>query len=172
MLEGYYETIVKHRKTPAERMKDVLFILGGLVGGIAILFLGELMQLHTLGNIGSIAAVVAGIYYAAINTWEYEYIVTSGTVDIDKIIAKKKRMRLISFDCKDCEIIAPMHIGSEFQRYASLPILDYTGRTDNADNYFAVITRSGVRTCVLFQPTEAMTQEFKQYNKNTIIAEK
>ncbi len=172
MLEGYYETIVKHIKTPAERLKDVLFILGGFAGAFVALFLGELLQFHALGGIGSIAAVVVGLYYAVSNTWEYEYIVTSGTVDIDKIIAKRKRVRLLSFDCKDCEIIAPMHIGNAFQRYAALPILDYTARTGNADNYFAVITLSGARTCVLFQPTEAMVQEFKQYNKNTVIAEK
>lgn len=32
---------------------------------------------------------------------EYEYIVTNGTVDIDKITAKSSRKRIITFECKN-----------------------------------------------------------------------
>ncbi len=39
---------------------------------------------------------------------EYEYIVTNDDLDVDKIIAKKKRKRMLSISCKDIEKIAPV----------------------------------------------------------------
>lgn len=45
------------------------------------------------------AAIVYGVFklYAKMNI-EYEYIITNSTMDIDKIIAKSSRKRVVSFD--------------------------------------------------------------------------
>ena len=50
--------------------------------------------------------LIVGVIYGTIKLAElffieYEYIITNDTVDIDKIIAKKRRKRIVSFETKD-----------------------------------------------------------------------
>ena len=50
---------------------------------------------------------------------EYEYVFYNGSIDVDKIVAKKFRKRLISTDLHAVEVIAPT--GSlEVQQYRKL----------------------------------------------------
>ncbi len=168
MIEGFYESIVKHIKTPKDRLIDVGFAAAGLAGAVVILTLTNIMNLHVIGAVAAIAAVVFAIRAILFNTWEYEYIVTGSTVDIDQIIARRKRKRAISFDARDCEIIAPANRGHYFAEYKTLPIKDFTAYPGHEDNYFAVVERTGVRTCILFQPTEDMVQLFKTYNPRNV----
>ncbi len=169
MLEGFYETIVKHSKTPKERLIDIGFLAAGLGGALVVLLLTNIMDLHVIGAAGAIAAIVFGVRAGLLSSLEYEYIVTSGMVDIDQIIAQRKRKRMLSFDCRDCEIIAPMNRGNYYNDYKHLPTQDYTAYTTHEDNYFAVIERGGVRRCILFQPTEDMVQMFKAYNHRKVF---
>ncbi len=171
MLEGFYETIVQHVKTPKERLMDLGFLAAGIVGAVAILVITNIMALHVIGAAGAAAALFFGVRAAVFNRWEYEYIVTEASVDIDQIIARRKRKRMLSFDCRDCEIIAPVNRGNYYAEYKNLPVRDFTAYAAHEDNYFAVVERTGVRTCILFQPTEDMVQLFKHYNpRNVFIA--
>ncbi|MBE7024904.1 MAG: hypothetical protein E7408_02460 [Ruminococcaceae bacterium] len=165
----FYETIVKHVKTPKERLLDVGFGIAGLVGAVVVFILADIMSLHSIGLAGALCALFFGLRAAIFNNWEYEYIVTSGTVDIDQIIARRKRKRMISFDCRDCRIIAPMNRGNYYTEYKNLPTQNYTAYPEHEDNYFAVMERSGVLTAVLFQPTEDMVQLFKNYNPRNVF---
>lgn len=66
-----------------------------LIAGFAILMLGQ----GLLPFIGLILAVITGYgtYFIITNMYvEYEYTFTNGELDIDKIIAKKKRKSMIS----------------------------------------------------------------------------
>lgn len=168
MLEGFYETIVKHRKTPKESLAGVGFIALGLVGAVAAYALGILIGLKYIGLCGSFFAVFFGIRAAVFHNWEYEYIVTEGVVDIDQIIAKQKRKRMLSFDSRECEIIAPVNRGTRFNDYKTLPTRSFVAYDDHPDNYFAVFERVGVRNLVIFQPTEDMVEAFKRYNPRNV----
>ncbi len=168
MLEGFFESIVKHLKTPRERLLDLGFLVAGIVGAIVILLVTNIMNLHVIGAVAALAALVFSIRAILYNNWEYEYIVTGGTVDIDQIIARRKRKRAISFESRDCEIIAPMNRGNYYAEYKTLPTKDFTAHTGHEDNFFAVVERAGVRTCILFQPTEDMVQYFKTCNPRNV----
>ena len=90
-------------------------------------------------------------------------------MDIDQIIAKQKRKRVVSFDSRECEMIAPVNRGNYFAEYKSLPCHSFVAYPEHEENYFAVFERVGVRTCVIFQPTEDMVQTFKQYNPRNVF---
>lgn len=169
MVEGFYESIVKHIKTPKERLLDAAFIAAGIAGAVVIMILADIMTLHYVGIAAAIASLFFGCRAALYNSWEYEYIVTSGTVDIDQIIARRKRKRMLSFDCRDCEIIAPMNRGNYYAEYKALPTKDFTAHPAHEDNFFACMERGGVRTCILFQPTEDMVQMFKSCNPRNVF---
>lgn len=45
---------------------------------------------------------------------EYEYIITNRDIDIDRIVNKKKRIRMASFTCSDIENIEPYNPNKHF----------------------------------------------------------
>lgn len=170
MLEGYFETIVRHIKTPKERLLSLGFAVGGLLGAILVFIVFVMIGLRIIGIVGGAVVLFFALQAIAFNKWEYEYIVTEGVVDIDQIIAQRKRKRMVSFDTRDCEIIAPLNRGNYFKEYSNLPRMEYTAYTEHEDNYFAVLERVGVKTCIIFQPTEDMLQMFKHYNRSVYVS--
>ncbi len=103
-MDTFFEQIVPIRKTARE-----FLILAGiwLAAGI-VAFFGFIFLLR-FGPIIALAA--AGfIFYGAFKLSqrffiEYEYIITNGTFDVDKIIAKSSRKRVMSFDIADISSI-------------------------------------------------------------------
>ena len=169
-MEDFYETLVRHIKTPKEYLIDVGIFFGGILAAIAVFFITGLMRLHMIGIVAVLVILFFTLQTIAFHKWEYEYIITQGIVDIDKVIAQRKRARVMSFDARDCEMIAPQNRGNYFSAYKDLPMTDCTAYTANEHNYFAVFERAGVRRCILFQPTEDMVQSLKRYNpKNTFV---
>ncbi len=169
MLEGFYESIVRHVKTPKEHLIGIGFAVAGIAGAIVAYYVGLLLGLQYIGLCAAFFALFFGIRAAAFYNWEYEYIVTEGAVDIDQIIAQQKRKRMVSFDSRECEIIAPVNRGNYFAEYRTLPSQSFVAYPDHEENYFAVFERVGVRTCVIFQPTEDMVQMFKRYNPRNVF---
>lgn len=168
MLEGFYESIVKYQKKPKDYLVDVGFVAAGFFGAVAAYYIGLLIGLKYIGLGAAFFALFFGLRAAIFHYWEYEYIVTEGTVDIDQIIAKQKRKRMVSFDSRECEIIAPVNRGQWFNDYKTLPVSSYVANDAHPDNYFAVFERVGARTVVIFQPTEDMVAAFRHYNPRNV----
>ena len=99
-MDNFAEHIVKKELTGSDKAKRIIILVGGiimtiLIAGFAILMLGQ----GLLPFIGLILAAVTGYgtYYLVTNMYvEYEYTFTNGELDIDKIIAKKKRKSMLS----------------------------------------------------------------------------
>lgn len=169
-MEDFYEALVRHIKTPKEHLIDVGLFFGGIVAAVAVYVIASLMRLHVIGMVGALVVLFFTLQGIAFHKWEYEYIITQGIVDIDQIMAKRKRKRIVSFDARDCEIIAPQNRGNYFAAYKTLPVTDCTAYLEHENNYFAVLERAGVRKCILFQPSEDMVQSLKRYNpRNTFV---
>ncbi|HEX3030256.1 MAG TPA: hypothetical protein VHT34_13385, partial [Clostridia bacterium] len=54
----------------------------------------------------SVGAIYVAYYLATSKNIEYEYIYTNGELDIDRIIAQKRRRRMFSTSCKNFDIVA------------------------------------------------------------------
>ncbi len=86
---------------------EMLLKLGVIVAAIAVIVIA--FPLLTSFGLGSVAMLLAaGAVYGAyilITSFnvEFEYIITNGEMDIDKITAQRKRKRLITIKCKDFE---------------------------------------------------------------------
>lgn len=101
-MDNFAEQLVKKNLTASEKTQHTVKIVAGVVGTLVLLAFGIL----TLGNpvisvIGFILAVGAGYgtFYTMQSSYvEYEYAFTNGELDVDKIIAKKKRKALISVE--------------------------------------------------------------------------
>lgn len=102
-MDNFCEQLVeKQSGSSAKTRRMILIFVGGaLVLAlliITIMFMGNILSMFTLlMALGSAYMIYTGIQNMQI---EYEYTFTNGELDIDKIIAKKKRKELISVDVK------------------------------------------------------------------------
>ncbi|MDE5557962.1 MAG: hypothetical protein K2J32_09805 [Ruminococcus sp.] len=101
-MDNFAEQLVKKNLTASEKTKHTVMTVAGIIGTLILILFGLLtLGRPILSIIGFILAVGAG--YGTFNTIqssyiEYEYAFTNGELDVDKIIAKKKRKALISIE--------------------------------------------------------------------------
>ncbi|MDO4863850.1 MAG: DUF6106 family protein [Ruminococcus sp.] len=98
-MDNFAEHLVKKELTGGDKAKRMIILIGGIVmtvllAGFAILMLGQ----GLLPFVGLVLAAVTGYgtYYIVTNMYvEYEYTFTNGELEVDKIIAKKKRRSML-----------------------------------------------------------------------------
>lgn len=102
-MDNFAEQLVRKHPNSSDNFKRTLF----LVGGIIITILLTVMAFLNLGNIlcmlGLVLAAGAGYgtYFLVQGMYvEYEYTYTNGELDIDKIVAKRKRTELVTAEVK------------------------------------------------------------------------
>lgn len=97
MTDTFAEQIVKKTSTSSDALKKTMLMASGGVITALLVFL----CLKTPFAILLIAGVIYLLYYllTSMNV-EYEYSVTNGTLDIDKIIARRKRVNMLSVEVK------------------------------------------------------------------------
>lgn len=167
MNDTFMEKIVQRRKTG----KDVLKIVGLLVASFILL-----TALMMFGGYVSflVPLLLVGIFYGlwyfltSMNK-EYEYIVTNGDLDIDVIVARRRRKRIFSGHAKEFEIMA--RTDSDDYREAQkgqYKLLDCSSSIEAPDNWFLVTEYKGERTLVVFAPDERMLKSMRRYNPSKI----
>lgn len=102
-MDNFAEQLVKKHLASSDQFRKVAI----LVGGIFIALILAIISFMNIGNIfsiiGLLLAAVAGyftFYLIQGMDVEYEYTFTNGELDIDKIIAKKRRKELITIDVR------------------------------------------------------------------------
>jgi hypothetical protein len=103
---------------------------------------------------------------------EYEYAVTNGDLDIDKIIAQRKRKRVFSANCKSFEIVAKVkstHYTPQYRNFKNKIIC--SGSLEGDGVYFIVLHYKNEQTIVFFEPTDKMLNNFKTFIPRKIFAE-
>lgn len=94
-MDVFVEQIVKKEVTGKDWALRILIGIG--MGVLSAVSLFVLLFVFPLLGLLLLFAVIWGGYFLITGTdCEYEYIVTNGEIDIDKIIAKRKRVRLIT----------------------------------------------------------------------------
>ena len=103
-MDNFAEQLVKRSETSADKTKRLILIIVGVfftvvIAGLAVLQLTK----PIFAMLGLILAAAAGYgaYFAVQGSYvEYEYTFTNGELDVDKIVAKKKRTAMVSTDIK------------------------------------------------------------------------
>ena len=133
--------------------------LKGLVAAGAMLIIALLIMLCIFFQYSiTLFCLVAGagVIWLAKFLWEglnveYEYIVTNDDLDIDKIVGKRKRKRLISVDLKSVDEFAPYLNDTELHSDLTVLADDGTGY----DMWYVFIdTESNGKIAILFNPDD------------------
>lgn len=97
-MDTFAEQLVKKSQNSSDSMKKVSILAGGGV------IMALLLLLSFVTFFAFIFAAAAGYFMyrllGGLNV-EYEYTVTNGSLDIDKIVNQRKRINMISADVKD-----------------------------------------------------------------------
>lgn len=160
-MDVFCEYIVKVKKNPVELTISALgIILAVILLGFSLFFLFTPFSSFVL-------LIDAGVVYGAyilithFNV-EYEYILTNGDIDIDKITAKRKRKRVLSFSTKEFEIVAPYKQGENYTNVLDLGTRNYE------DAYYAVFSKDGQKKTLVFNPPQKMIEAMKTYSPRTV----
>ena len=137
----------------------VLFLLLWLAAVVCIaccmLFLWKFVGVYVL-------LLVFGVLYGAYRlslllSVEYEYIITNGSVDIDKIIAQSSRKRIASFELSDVQSLEKYNLSSAQHENCEKVIV--ACNTDDENAYaLKVAMKSGGNMLVVYAPNEQMRE--------------
>ncbi len=162
-MDSVAEQIVSKRESDSDKIKRYLYFIGGPALGIVLAILSRVsMQLSFLLGIAAAAAIIGGIYLGLNTSTEYEYSVVNGEIDIDKIIAQKKRQSMVSFSATAF---------TAFGKYT-----DDTPETDGSvvtimaigdnglDLYYGDFSSDSLGKCrLIFTPNSRILEGIKQY---------
>jgi len=167
MDDTFMEKIVVHKKTGQDYLKIFGLLLASFVLlTIILMFGGYIAFLVPLLLVG----LGYGLWYllSSLNR-EYEYIVTNGDLDIDMIIARRKRKRIFSGRSKDFELMAKVSSDDYKQAAKSnRKLLDCSSYLQAPDNWFILAEYKGQRLLVIFAPDERMLKSLKRFNPSRI----
>ena len=158
------EYMVKRRMSGKDIFLAVLLAVAAVCMSVfCIVFMPALLgDLAFLGAIVGVAVIYVAYYLITNMNVEYEYIVVNGEIDIDKIIAKRKRQRLVTANARVFEA---------FGDYNPLDHIDreYTSRifaceSEYTPSKYAVFTHSKLgKTLLVFTPDDRTVDALKKF---------
>ncbi len=165
MLDMYAEYIVKRRTDVKTSLLKILIILASAILMYFAIILVQAFQLIFI--MPACVALIAWVGYRAylMLSVEYEYIVTNGELDIDRIIARRGRKRMINIKTNAYELIAPYddEHRAAYEQGEFAKTIDARSCQD-AESWFVIAdVRDVGRVRVLFEPTPKMLTIFSDY---------
>ncbi|MGI6668645.1 MAG: DUF6106 family protein [Acetivibrionales bacterium] len=170
-MDIFIEKLVTRKKTAGDIIIIAIIILMTVLLVFASLSIPVLYELN-LGIVLAAGFAYLGYRLVISRNIEYEYIVTNGDLDIDKIISKSKRKRIFSANCREFDIVSKVK-SDDFSRSLRgiKNKIDASGSIDSPDAYFITLNYKGEKTMVIFEPDRRMLDNFKVYIPRKVFAE-
>lgn len=171
-MDTFIELLVKKRKKNSDRTKQSLILAAAVLITVLILYFGMFYALKYLGSVGSLLVVAAGfgLWYGVIK-WmrrfnvEYEYIFTNGELDVDKIMGKAERVRLLTVEAKDFSEFGQFNTEIASKPYDTRIMACRDEQAEN--NYYAVFEhKTHGKTLLVITPND----EFLGYLSGSVPA--
>ncbi len=103
MMDSYAEQIVKKADNGSDSVKRTACFIGGIAAGLLLIALFMKLRLAIVGAMLGVGAFYGGLYLGTNYDVEYEYLVVNNELSIDKILAKKRRKKLINVNVSGFE---------------------------------------------------------------------
>lgn len=153
-MDNYCEQLVEKRKTGSDIARMVLVSLGLILGASAFMFLAIYFGIMVM-VIFAVGLLALGVWLVTGMNVEYEYIVTNSEMDIDKIIGRRKRKRMITVDLTKVNDFGGYPPAEDID--ADTTVHATTGFEKNA-HYLLVEHNDYGKVKVIFNPNEKMRE--------------
>ncbi|MBQ5911426.1 MAG: hypothetical protein IIW94_05405 [Clostridia bacterium] len=101
-MDTFFEQIIKIKLTgKVKAIITAIIAVDALL--VCVLFYLSLYLAPTIMLLVIAAAIYGGYKLISLLSIEYEYIYTNGDLDVDKIVAKSNRKRIVSIKCSEVE---------------------------------------------------------------------
>ena len=150
-MDIFTEQIVKRKFTG----KDWLIAFGLVLAAFPLTGLPMIPLIVILGSI-------YGVYWLiSSRNLEYEYSVTNGDLTVDKIINKRSRKRLVSFDVRDAEEMGKYDATRLAQREVDKTLM--AAEDETAENTWYIMARTPKygKMVLVFTPNEKVLDGIK-----------
>ncbi len=149
-MDSFTEQLVKKTPTTADHLKQAGSIALGVLIFLVMIRLGFLFRLFTVIFVAiGLGAVWLGWYLSREVNVEYEYIFVNGDLDIDKIVAQRRRKRLISIKANQIEQLHRYDPQKDNAISAEVRVVAAASLKEKGA-YTAVFTHKKYGRCVLF----------------------
>jgi hypothetical protein len=173
MADVFVEHMVVRRPTLKVWMQKCLLSFAALIAALLPLIVMMVISVD-ISMLLPFTMIGAGwgmlILFRRLNL-EYEYIVTNGEMDIDKIMGRSSRKRLMTVDCRGFDILAPYkpEFRAEYASQTIANIVDVSSHPDAPGRWFAIYSaKDGRRTLLIFEPSEKMLDAFRKYIRSKV----
>lgn len=161
------EYMVKKKNTALDWVKQIgVVVISIVIASFIIRFVTfdpNFSPFIGIGYMLALGVMYLGYYLYRNMSVEYEYILTNGDMDIDKIMARSNRKRIISFKCNEFESFGKYTKGAENGKAFDTKIVACDS-LDSDDVYYCV-ARSAKhgRAFVLFNANERVLTAMKPF---------
>ncbi len=163
-MDSYSEQLVTKQRGTGDIVKLAAISIGSLILASAFMYLAIATSFFTL-VIPAVIILFVGVWLMGNQNIEYEYIITNGEMDIDKIIGKRKRKRMITLDLKSAQDFAPYP--PEEDKSADATVHASNGLEQDA--YYLLVNHSGYGVVkLIFNPNEKMREAITQELPNAL----
>ena len=176
MGDVFLEYIVKRRPEPKTSLIKVAIVLAVVVIsylGLVLLTSSEALRQFAQIYLLLLAGIIYGAYRLFISfNYEFEYIVTNGELDVDKIIARRSRKRMCTIRPVEVEIMAPYNdeYKNQYDRGEFALTVDASSSKYAQNRWFILAdTKKWGRVRLMWEPTDKMIDNMRTYMPRKIM---
>lgn len=164
-MDSFVEQLVKKKRKGTDRAKTVMIILLTILVPVGCGALAYVITAYLIYVAFFLLLVMIYVcwYYITSQSLEYEYAVTNNNITVDKIIAKRRRKRVLSIDISEFNAFGKISDES----FANKKFAKYYLAAEDIDDentYAAVFTSTARGTCVLlFTPNDKVIEAMRPY---------
>lgn len=156
-MDTFVEQIIVRKKTPSQVALAVL-----IMALTSLLITFSFLMLRSLALI-LVVALGYGMWWLLTGmNIEYEYCITNGDIDIDKITARRKRERVVSVSLRKLETVGRYEPEKWKERGVDRVVVAAPSEKEEGLYCFSYRSKKRGHTLVVFQPNERLLAAFEE----------
>ncbi len=170
-MDVFVEQLVRRKRKPTDYVKVFLCFAAAF---IVVILMFAFSRAPYVGSL--IFLIAAGVIYLIYNigitvNLEYEYCFTNGALDVDKIIAARRRKRMTEVNARDIEIMATTknRAFDNYMRNSEIKKIYACSSVDDEGVYFVVYNKDSKKMMLLFNPNETIKDGFRRLNPQKVF---
>lgn len=170
-MDIFVEQLIRRKRRGIDYIKAALCAFAIL---IVLLAMPLLMQIPYVGSFALL--LLAGVIYLIYNVIisvniEYEYCFTNGALDIDKIVAARRRKRMTEVNAREIEMMGTTgnHAFRGYMENREIKKVYACSAVDDEGVYFVLYSKGGQKYLLLFNPNDTIKDGFRRLNPQKVF---
>ncbi|MDR1440046.1 MAG: hypothetical protein LBJ10_08580 [Clostridiales bacterium] len=163
-MDAFIEKLVLKRKKGMDYLVSFGIVALSFIVAIALLVLTSDTIIREIALLLAIGAIYLGFRLQSRTSVEFEYLVTNGALDVDKIVAQRKRVRIFSGDCREFDAMGKVNSRNHGPHITNGAQVIFAGTDMGSDDlYFVSLSYKGRKTVLYFEPDQRMIDSFRRF---------